>query len=44
MVCELERLLRECDDFLQHISDIFCTAVAMVAQMSYFVSAFYFDR
>ena len=47
MVCELERVLQECDGFyMQHISDLcWCsTVVTVVSQTSYFVSALYFDR
>ena len=44
-MCELERVLRVCDGFFSRMSVTWCsTAVAVVAQTGYFVSASYFDR
>ena len=50
MVCELERMLRECDVFFCSISMTYDSAVhsdsavTVVAQTSYFMCASYFDR
>ena len=47
MVYELERVLRVCNGFLCSMSVIYdgaVSAVTVVAQTSYFVSASYFDR
>ena len=47
MMYELERVLRVCNGFSCSMSATYdgcSTAVAMVAQSGYFVSASYFDR